>query len=78
MPVLTRQIGPCFAAEVDGIDMTKPLSEEEVDAIHAGMNEHAVLVFHDQDIEDEQQLVAPQTRVHLTRDGMRSLRRATR
>jgi alpha-ketoglutarate-dependent 2,4-dichlorophenoxyacetate dioxygenase len=56
MPVTTRQIGPCFAAEVEGVDMTKRLSEEEVDAIHAGMNEHAVLVFHDQDIDDEQQL----------------------
>src|SRR3989454_8499230 len=56
MTVITRQIGPCFAAEVEGVDMTKRLSEEEVDAIHAGMNEYAVLVFHDQDIDDEQQL----------------------
>src|SRR5712691_5642783 len=56
MPVTTRQIGPCFAAEVEGVEMTKPLSEEEVDAIHAGMNEYAVLVFHDQDIDDDQQL----------------------
>jgi len=61
MPVTTRQIGPCFAAEVDGVDMTKRLSEEEVDAIHAGMNEHAVLVFHDQDIDDEQQLAFTQS-----------------
>src|SRR6266478_4005226 len=61
MPVTTRQIGPCFAAEVEGVDMTKPLSEEEVDAIHAGMNEHAVLVFHDQDIDDEQQLAFTQS-----------------
>src|SRR5882672_2602219 len=61
MPVTTRQIGPCFAAEVEGVDMTKRLSEEEVDAIHAGMNEHAVLVFHDQDIDDEQQLAFTQS-----------------
>jgi alpha-ketoglutarate-dependent 2,4-dichlorophenoxyacetate dioxygenase len=56
MPVTTRQIGPCFAAEVEGIDMTKPLSMEEVDAIHAGMDRYAVLVFHDQPIDDAQQL----------------------
>jgi len=56
MPVITRQIGPCFAAEVEGIDMTKPLSPDEVAAVHAGMNEHAVLVFHDQHIDDDQQL----------------------
>jgi len=56
MPVMTRQIGPCFAAEVEGVDMTKPLSREDVAAIHAGMDRYAVLVFHDQHIDDEQQL----------------------
>jgi alpha-ketoglutarate-dependent 2,4-dichlorophenoxyacetate dioxygenase len=56
MNVKMRQIGPCFAAEVDGIDMRKPLSPDEVTAIHEGMNEYAVLVFHDQYIDDEQQL----------------------
>jgi alpha-ketoglutarate-dependent 2,4-dichlorophenoxyacetate dioxygenase len=56
MPVITRQIGPCFAAEVEGVDLVKPLSPDEVDAVHAGMNEYAVLVFHGQDLDDEQQL----------------------
>ena len=56
MPVITRQIGPCFAAEVEGVDMTKPLSPDEVAAIHAGMDRYAVLVFHDQKIDDDQQL----------------------
>src|SRR6266850_6729690 len=56
MPVVTRQIGPCFAAEVEGIDMTRPLSPDEVKAIHAGMDRYAVLVLHDQTIDDEQQL----------------------
>jgi len=57
MTIKTRQIGPCFAAEVDGVDITKPLSPDDVVAIHAGMDEHAVLVFHDQPLTDEQQLV---------------------
>ena len=56
MPVTTRQIGPCFAAEVEGVDLTRPLSPDEVAAIHAGMDRYAVLVFHDQKIDDEQQL----------------------
>jgi len=56
MPVSIRQIGPCFAGEVEGIDMTRPLSPDEVAAIHAGMDRYAVLVFHDQRIDDEQQL----------------------
>jgi len=56
MPITMRQVGPCFAAEVDGIDLGKPLSLEEIDAVHAGMDRYAVLVFHDQKITDEQQL----------------------
>jgi alpha-ketoglutarate-dependent 2,4-dichlorophenoxyacetate dioxygenase len=56
MPITMRQVGPCFAAEVEGIDLTKPLSPEQVEAIHAGMDQYAVLVFHDQRINDEQQL----------------------
>ena len=56
MSVVTRQIGPCFAAEVEGIDMTRPLTPDEIKAIHAGMDQYAVLVFHGQMIDDEQQL----------------------
>jgi alpha-ketoglutarate-dependent 2,4-dichlorophenoxyacetate dioxygenase len=51
-----RQIGPCFAAEAAGLDLRKPLSPDEAAAVHEGMNEYAVLVFHNQDIDDEQQL----------------------
>jgi len=52
----TRQIGPCFAGEVDDIDLRKPLTRDEAAAVHAGMDEFAVLVFHDQPLDDEQQL----------------------
>jgi alpha-ketoglutarate-dependent 2,4-dichlorophenoxyacetate dioxygenase len=54
--VKTRQIGPCFAAEVEGVDLSRPLSADEIAAIHAGMDTYAVLVFHDQRIDDAQQL----------------------
>src|SRR5216684_3598446 len=56
MTVTIRQVGPCFAGEVEGIDMRRPLSKDEVAAVHAGMDGHAVLVFHDQSIDDAQQL----------------------
>src|SRR5690348_15458356 len=56
VPFTARQIGPCFAAEVDGLDLRKPLSPEDVTAIHAAMDTHAVLVFHDQYLTDEQHL----------------------
>ena len=61
MTVTIRQVGPCFAGEVDGIDMRKPLTPEEVAAIHAGMDKYAVLVFHDQKIDDAQQLAFTQS-----------------
>src|ERR671918_809602 len=56
MPVTTPQIGPCFAAEVEGVDLSQPLSPDEVADIHPGMDKHAVLVFRNQHIDDEQQL----------------------
>jgi alpha-ketoglutarate-dependent 2,4-dichlorophenoxyacetate dioxygenase len=56
-----RQIGPCFAGEVSGIDLTRPLSAAEIDAINAGMDRYAVLVFHDQALSDEQQLAFTQS-----------------
>src|SRR5215510_928502 len=61
MPISIRQVGPCFAGEVDGIDLTKPLSAEDIGAIHAGMDRYAVLIFHGQDFSDEQQLAFTQS-----------------
>jgi alpha-ketoglutarate-dependent 2,4-dichlorophenoxyacetate dioxygenase len=61
MTVTIRQVGPCFAGEVEGIDMRKPLTRDEVAAIHAGMDKYAVLVFHDQKIDDAQQLAFTQS-----------------
>src|SRR5947209_16549698 len=56
MAVSIRQIHPVFVGEVSGIDLKKPLSRDDVAAIEAGMDRYAVLVFHDQDIADEQQI----------------------
>jgi len=56
MPISIRQIHPVFAGEVSGVDLTRPLSREEVAAIDAGMDKYAVLVFHDQKLTDEQQM----------------------
>jgi alpha-ketoglutarate-dependent 2,4-dichlorophenoxyacetate dioxygenase len=48
-------IGNTFAGEVSGIDITRPISDDEVAAIEAGMDRHAVLVFHDQALTDDAQ-----------------------
>jgi alpha-ketoglutarate-dependent 2,4-dichlorophenoxyacetate dioxygenase len=50
-----QQITPVFAGEVSGIDITKPLSRDEVAGIEAGMDKYAVLVFRDQAFTDEAQ-----------------------
>jgi alpha-ketoglutarate-dependent 2,4-dichlorophenoxyacetate dioxygenase len=56
MRVSIRQIHPVFVGEVTGLDLTRPLSAEEVAAVEAGMDRYAVLVFHDQKLTDEQQM----------------------
>jgi alpha-ketoglutarate-dependent 2,4-dichlorophenoxyacetate dioxygenase len=55
MAVSIRQLHDVFFGEVSGVDITKPLGRDEVAAIEAGMDRYAVLVFHGQDITDEQQ-----------------------
>ncbi len=47
---------PHFSGEVSGIDLTRPLSETEIAAIHASMDRYGVLVFHDQQLSDDNQV----------------------
>jgi alpha-ketoglutarate-dependent 2,4-dichlorophenoxyacetate dioxygenase len=56
MAVSIRQLHRHFVGEVSGVDLTTPLTPQEAREIEAGMDRYAVLVFHDQDITDEQQL----------------------
>jgi len=56
MTVSIRQIHPVFVGEVGGVDLRRPLTPEEAAAIDAGMDRYGVLVFHGQDITDEQQI----------------------
>ncbi len=56
MAVIFQNLRPAFAAEASGVDLTRPLTEADVVAIEAGMDEYAVLVFRDQPLTDQQQL----------------------
>ena len=56
MTIRFRQVGPGFAAEVEGLDLTQPLSQTVAAQVHAGMDEHAVLIFRGQQVSDEQHL----------------------
>jgi len=55
------QLGPGFVGEVSGLDLTRPLPPEDIAAIHAGMDKYAVLIFHDQPLDDAQQLAFTQS-----------------
>ena len=56
MPIEIVPLTPHIGARLSGIDVRRPLTVAEVEAIDAGMNRHAVLVLPGQDISDEQQL----------------------
>ena len=57
--VLDMQVVPLSSAcgaEIRGVDLTKPLSRETVEAIRAAWDKHLVLVFRGQTISQDQQL----------------------
>ena len=56
MDFAIQPIGDAFAGEVSGIDCRKPLSPETVEAIEAGMDQYAALVYRGQKLTDEDQL----------------------
>jgi alpha-ketoglutarate-dependent 2,4-dichlorophenoxyacetate dioxygenase len=56
MAVSIRPLHPVFVGEVSGVDLRRKLTREEAAAIGAGMDRFAVLVFHGQEISDEQQI----------------------
>jgi alpha-ketoglutarate-dependent 2,4-dichlorophenoxyacetate dioxygenase len=54
--VLINSIHRTFAAEVKDIDLRRRLDAWDLAAIETGMDRYAVLVFHDQPLNDEEQL----------------------
>jgi alpha-ketoglutarate-dependent 2,4-dichlorophenoxyacetate dioxygenase len=52
---LTRSPSGDFAGDVAGVNLTEPLTAEQIAEIDAGMDRYAVLVFRDQPLTDEQQ-----------------------
>src|ERR1700746_2070510 len=56
MAIAIRQLQKHFVGEVSGLDLREPLTPDEAREIEAAMDKYAVLVFHGQDITDEQQM----------------------
>ena len=60
MPLTFRKLQPIFAAEASPIELRRVSDETTFDAIRAGMDEFAVLVFRDQVFEGEEQIAFAQ------------------
>jgi alpha-ketoglutarate-dependent 2,4-dichlorophenoxyacetate dioxygenase len=56
VPISVRPLHDLFVGEVSGADLTQPLARDDIAAIEDAITEHAVLVFRDQRVTDEQQL----------------------
>jgi alpha-ketoglutarate-dependent 2,4-dichlorophenoxyacetate dioxygenase len=56
MSIELHPLTPHIGARMTGIDVRRPLTSAEVEAIEAAMDKYAVLVLPGQDITDEQQL----------------------
>lgn len=56
MSITVTPISPALGAEIGGVDISRPLSEQELADITEAWNEHILLVFHDQNLSDDSQL----------------------
>lgn len=54
--ISVRKLHPLFAAEVTGLDLTRDLPDDVFAEVQAAFDEHSVLVFPGQKLNDEQQL----------------------
>ena len=56
MTLLLKPLHPLFAAEASGLDLTQPISPQDVRDINAAMNQYAVLVWRGQPLTAQQQI----------------------
>jgi alpha-ketoglutarate-dependent 2,4-dichlorophenoxyacetate dioxygenase len=76
MAIEFRALGTHIGAEVEGIDLREPLTPEYAEAIHTAMDRHAVLVFHNQPLTNEQHLAFTMALGPLENTARNTLRKA--
>ncbi|HTK92726.1 MAG TPA: TauD/TfdA family dioxygenase [Verrucomicrobiae bacterium] len=54
--ISVTRLAPALGARVEGVDITRPISDAVFAEIRAAFEEHSVLVFHDQPFDDETQV----------------------
>ena len=47
------QLSPVIGAEINGVDITKPLDNDAFAAVHQALLDHIILVFRDQPLDDD-------------------------
>src|SRR5262250_273091 len=60
MPITVTRLTPEFAAQIDGADIARPVDEATWRDIRAAFEEHSVLLFRGQPLNDEQQIAFSQ------------------
>jgi alpha-ketoglutarate-dependent 2,4-dichlorophenoxyacetate dioxygenase len=56
MAIQIKPIKRLIGGEIDGVDLRRPLSDDDIAAIHAGMDKYAVLIFHGQQMDNVEHL----------------------
>lgn len=56
MAITVTPISDALGAEIGGVDLSRPLTGEEIGEITDAWHEHIVLLFRDQDVDDDRQL----------------------
>ena len=57
MTISATPLTPCFAARIDGVDVSRPVDDATWADIRSAFEEHSVLVFPRQSLNDETQIV---------------------
>ena len=54
MSITVKPTHPDFVTEISGVDLARPPTPADRDAIEDAINRYAIVVFHDQTLTDEQ------------------------
>jgi alpha-ketoglutarate-dependent 2,4-dichlorophenoxyacetate dioxygenase len=80
MQLSIKQLHPLFVGEVSGVDVGKSIGAEVLAALKAAIDRYAVLVFRDQDLDDERQMAFARNfgELELPRSGAAGVKRRLR
>jgi alpha-ketoglutarate-dependent 2,4-dichlorophenoxyacetate dioxygenase len=80
MQLSVKQLHPLFVGEVSGVDVGKPIGAETLAALNVAIDRYAVLIFRDQNLDDERQMAFARNfgELELPRSGVAGGRRRLR